>query len=37
MIFANKATARSGGIADCIAEKDFRVGQILDAVREGVR
>ncbi len=32
--FANKSTERSGHVADCIAEMDFRVGQILDAVKE---
>ena len=32
--FANKSTERSGKIADCIAEMDFRVGQIMDAVKE---
>jgi arylsulfatase A-like enzyme len=32
--FANKSTARSGVPADCIAEMDYRVGQVLDAVKE---
>jgi len=32
--FANKSTARSGRIADCIAEMDVRVGQIMDAIKE---
>jgi arylsulfatase len=32
--FANKSTARSGIIADCIAEMDVRVGQIIDAIKE---
>jgi arylsulfatase A-like enzyme len=32
--FANKSPERSGHVADCIAEMDFRVGQILDAVKE---
>jgi arylsulfatase len=32
--FANKATDRSGVQADCIAEMDVRVGQILDAIKE---
>ncbi len=32
--FANKSTERSGVPADVIAEMDFRVGQILDTVKE---
>src|SRR5271169_1356750 len=32
--WANKSTTRSGVVADCIAEMDYRVGQILDAVKE---
>jgi arylsulfatase A-like enzyme len=32
--FANKSPERSGHVADCIAEMDVRVGQILDAVKE---
>ncbi|HEX8812612.1 MAG TPA: sulfatase-like hydrolase/transferase, partial [Terracidiphilus sp.] len=32
--FANKSPERSGQIADCIAEMDYRVGQVLDAVKE---
>ncbi len=32
--FANKSTERSGHVADCIAEMDYRVGQIMDAVKE---
>lgn len=32
--FANKSTDRSGIIADLIAEMDYRVGQVLDAVKE---
>jgi arylsulfatase len=32
--FANKSTQRSGLLADLIAEMDYRVGQVLDAVKE---
>jgi arylsulfatase A-like enzyme len=32
--FADKSPERSGHVADCIAELDVRVGQILDAVKE---
>jgi arylsulfatase len=32
--YANKSTAHSGIFADCIAEMDDRVGQIMDAVNE---
>lgn len=32
--FANKSTERSGVFADIIAEMDYRVGQVLDAVKE---
>src|SRR5450432_1463527 len=32
--FANKSTQRSGLMGDLIAEMDYRVGQILDAVKE---
>lgn len=32
--FANKSPGRSGVFADVIAEMDYRVGQILDAVKE---
>ena len=32
--FANKSPARSGQLADLIAEMDYRVGQILDAIKE---
>jgi arylsulfatase A-like enzyme len=32
--FANKSTERSGHVADAIAEMDYRVGQVLDAVKE---
>ena len=32
--FANRSPNRSGHIADCIAEMDLRVGQVLDAVKE---
>jgi arylsulfatase A-like enzyme len=31
--YANKSTAHSGVFADCIAEMDDRVGQIMDAVK----
>lgn len=33
--FVNKSTERSGVIADIIAEMDYRVGQVLDAIKEG--
>src|SRR5450631_4470689 len=32
--FANKSTQRSGLMGDLIAEMDYRVGQVLDAVKE---
>jgi arylsulfatase A-like enzyme len=32
--FANKSPERMGVFADCIAEMDYRVGQVLDAVKE---
>lgn len=32
--FANKSIRRSGVLADIIAEMDYRVGQVLDAIRE---
>jgi arylsulfatase A-like enzyme len=32
--WANKSPAFSGLVADCIAEMDYRVGQVLDAVKE---
>jgi arylsulfatase A-like enzyme len=32
--FANKSPERSGAFADVIAEMDYRVGQVLDAVKE---
>jgi hypothetical protein len=32
--FVNKSTQRSGMFADVIAEMDYRVGQVLDAVKE---
>ena len=32
--FANKSPERSGAFADIIAEMDYRVGQIIDAVKE---
>jgi len=32
--YAGRSTARSGVFADCIAEMDDRVGQIMDAVKE---
>jgi arylsulfatase A-like enzyme len=32
--FANKSTQRSGLLADLIAEMDYRVGQVMDAVKE---
>jgi arylsulfatase len=32
--FAGKSTERGGAFADIIAEMDFRVGQIVDAVKE---
>jgi arylsulfatase A-like enzyme len=32
--FANKSTERMGVFADIIAEMDYRVGQVLDAVKE---
>jgi arylsulfatase len=32
--FANKSPERSGHVADVIAEMDYRVGQVLDAVKE---
>ena len=32
--FANKSPERSGELADIIAEMDYRVGQVLDAVKE---
>ena len=32
--FANKSAARSRAFADIIAEMDYRVGQVLDAVKE---
>ncbi|HEX8816019.1 MAG TPA: sulfatase-like hydrolase/transferase, partial [Terriglobales bacterium] len=35
--FANKSPERSGVFADIIAEMDYRVGQVLDAVKEAGR
>ncbi len=32
--FANKSTERSGAFADIIAEMDYRVGQVMNAVKE---
>jgi arylsulfatase len=32
--FAGKSTARSGLFADLVAEMDYRVGQVMDAVKE---
>lgn len=32
--FANKSTERSGAFADIIAEMDYRVGQVMDAVKD---
>ena len=32
--FVNKSTERSGLFADLIAEMDYRVGQVMDAIRE---
>ena len=32
--FANKSPLRGGPYSDCIAEMDYRLGQILDAVKE---
>jgi arylsulfatase len=32
--FANKSPLRGGPYADCIAEMDHRVGQVLDAIKE---